>query len=589
MKTHTLSVLALFLLAVIVYSKPPTTSASPTATLTLGATVISEGDDFATRVLGIPWDMNGNPYPDFPTTLKNVDRNTFSVSNGFWNMTATNNDARIWLLWTGIQNTQKVLRMGDRFPIDASKYKLLSFYMCSSADSFANVYWFYDRSPHDDPANGISNFLNVEAGCKLYVLELTQGASVNSWSGNVLGLRLDPVNSAISFQIKWVRLTTADTTNVVPLSWSGAPGGTLDFYISPTGCGANDGILIGSVDNAPSSGTFNWGSALQPNPSPDTPFPLPESLEPGQYYVYMLDTATGAVTCANSQLEIRQAPILVFHKPSFYSGPDYASQVVGDPWGMSNAQDVQKASNFSSLSFNNGILQGVTSSNDPQIVLRVTQPIDTSKYKYATFNFRVDGTQNVGQGWVQRFIWWYQGPTIDAVITEDMIIYEGWHRYTVDLSTAFLENGSWSGFPTTLRFDPAEPVPPLNLTIYLDYLTLTGDEIITSGDLFEIVYETEPAQGVTVTLYYDTDTNPDNGRTLIPPLPQQPSVGPFLLYLPVIKSISAFASEIGLPSGERAYWDTTGVPAGTYYISADVSDGVTTTTWYSELPVIIID
>jgi hypothetical protein len=36
-------------------------------------------------------------------------------------------------------------------------------------------------------------------------------------------------------------------------------------------------------------------------------------------------------------------------------------------------------------------------------------------------------------------------------------------------------------------------------------------------------------------------------------------------------------------------WDTEAVPHGTYFVSADVSDAITTTTWYSEVPVAIED
>src|SRR3989442_4558270 len=140
------------------------------------SSVISEGDDFATRVLGLPWDMSTGPYPDFPTVFFGVDRGSFGATNGLWSFTTTNNDPSLTLLFPGIKDTQQILRLGDRFPIDTSKYKLLSFRLCSSINDTANVYWFYDQGPHVVYAG--SKFIDVGAtsgsNCAVYVIDMTQ-------------------------------------------------------------------------------------------------------------------------------------------------------------------------------------------------------------------------------------------------------------------------------------------------------------------------------------------------------------------------------------------------------------------------------
>ena len=99
------------------------------------------------------------------------------------------------------------------------------------------------------------------------------------WNGFLKGLRLDPVStgSGISLQLDWVRLTMADTSKIVPINWANVASGTnLFFYLSKSStCSTSGATLIGTAPRTGSSGTFNWGSALQPSPTAATPRPLP--------------------------------------------------------------------------------------------------------------------------------------------------------------------------------------------------------------------------------------------------------------------------------------------------------------------------
>jgi hypothetical protein len=567
---------------------PGRAGASGQISITIGTSQIAEGHDYATEVLATPWDMNGAPYPDIQTTLKNIDRYSFKSRNGAWEMEGQNTDPKIWLTWTGINNTQEVLRMGDRFPIDTSAYRLLSFHLCSSQETFANVYWMYDRSPHNDPDNGVTQFVEIQPGCRLYVVDLkTFPRFSGTWSGSPIGLRLDPAVDPIDFDLAWVRLTPRDFTNTVPIDYSGTSSGTkLDFYLSLTSCGASDGIMVGFMTTTGSSGTFNWGASLQSvNISYfDYDLPLPESFESGSYYAYA-KTPTGSTYCAPGTLDIQKAPLLSFTSPSYVSGPDYASQQISDPWGMANNDDIENTKNVNNVAFEDGILTAVSTTGDPQLHMNVAGSINSNKYRYATFRMFLPGEQTVANGWIQRFHWWWQGPSFDAVSTQDMVIYEGWHTYTIDLENALMETGGgWSGSPTGLRFDPHESSSALNA--HIDYLVLAGDTKVSQGSLFNIVYDLTAGANSTVTFYYDANTNPTSGRVFIG------SVGAsriaeieslFSIYLPVIRF--NFPDELNLFTGLSYSWDTAGVPKGTYYVSADVTDGVSTTTWYSELPV----
>ncbi len=230
------------------------TSANTQTSISLQNSVVAEGNDFATRELGMPWDMKSDPYPDFITALKNVNRSTFKVENGVWELTATNADVKFWLHWSGIENTQDILKMGENYPINSSKYKLLSFYMCADSSSRANVSWFYTGSPWSN--YGVSRYLQFDAGCKLHTMNLsTFDTFQGSWQNNPIGLRLDPVSDLTTFQIDWVRLTSIDTNNYLPISWSNLdPNATHHFFLSKSGCDV-DGIPIGTVSGN-SSGVF---------------------------------------------------------------------------------------------------------------------------------------------------------------------------------------------------------------------------------------------------------------------------------------------------------------------------------------------
>ncbi len=338
--------------------------ATPNATLSLGVTEISEGKDYATQELAIPWDMNGQPYPDFPTAFTNVNRDNFVANGDTWTMSGTNNDPNVWLLWSSIIATQEVLRLGDKYPIDTSVYKLLSFQLCnnSGANNFANVYWMYDKSPHLSASNGISQYFNTKAGCRVYVLDLPTSANFQgTWTGQPLALRIDPATVQMNFKMDWARLTSKDTSNIVPLSWAGTtPNTSLYFYVSDTACGTN-GYFIGTVSSGGSgSGTFNWGATLLDDPEQNTQsgakLPLPESFEPGNYHLYALQNNTGSPICAGETLTVHRAPLLTeFLSPSMLSGQDYATTVLGDAWGMGNPEDIKLTQGVTTLGFNNGI------------------------------------------------------------------------------------------------------------------------------------------------------------------------------------------------------------------------------------------
>ena len=549
--------------------------------------IVSEGNDFATRVLRSPWDMSLPPYPDFPSVLGNFSRSSLNVSSGMWSMNTTNGDPRVNIYPTGL--AQIALNVGSRFPIDASRYVLLSFRMCSSQSGSGQIYWFYDQTYTKFAG---SNFFSVSSGCRIYVIDLryigtnTLVGGANGWNGNPVGLSIDPINlgSNVLIQFDWIRLTTASTSSYLPISWQNLVGTNIEFYVDTNNTGY-DGEKIGVVSGASANGTFNWGSALLNGGSAGSPYPLPESLQPGTYYVYALVDGAQAGYSSGS-FTVDGTPILSFSRPSATSGDDYATVVGNDPWDLSNSQDLSSTTNIANYSFNAGILNAQTnSSGDPQIYMHTFSQIDTSRYKYLTYRMYVEGTQDIGVGWVTRWLW--DGPTWST--TKDIVIYEGWQTYSVDLSKIGLEPGSsgWTGLKSFFRLDPLEVPAPM--PFHLDYVMLTADERVQQGTAFPIIYQISETSGVTINLCYDTDQNPANGKVSMQIYsPPPPTGGSYLIYLPLVYRTYVF-SDLPRPLGTNQLWNTSSVSIGTYYICADVSDGVNTATWYSDTPIIVVN
>ena len=302
---------------------------------------------------------------------------------------------------------------------------------------------------------------------------------------------------------------------------------------------------------------------------------------------------SGPAYCASEALEIRKAPVLTFQKPSMNSGPDYADVLLDDPWGMSNAGDIDLMNNIQSSTFSGGLWEGTTTSGgDAWIHLNLSSNIDTSQYKYVSFRMWLEGEAPPSAQFlsVHRWIWWDDTP-VNAVATEDMLIREGWQTYSFDLSQALIDPSSppgsgWNGSPIVFRMDLHEEVSSIDF--HLDYIALRGENKGTIGNPYSVVYNLSPTSGVTPTFYYDTDSDPDNGgRTL---MVQYPS-STYQIFIPIgLKNYDGspiLEPEINLLYGDRFWWDTSTVPAATYFVSVDLYDGINTTTWYSEVPIIL--
>ena len=149
--------------------------ATPTITITApgaAGVVVPEADDFATTVIGNPWDMSEAIPPDVESSF-NVD--SVSIANGVWKGVARNNDPQLTLLSRGYGQSNPCClgalhwKPNDGFvnPLDADKYHIVSVRMQltgSGAASQGEFFWL--RSDNPTAAPEVSNFFPTSTAGK---------------------------------------------------------------------------------------------------------------------------------------------------------------------------------------------------------------------------------------------------------------------------------------------------------------------------------------------------------------------------------------------------------------------------------------
>lgn len=457
-------------------------------------------DDYAAQNLGAPWDMTDPSVFAFDYTRQYGGVTNLTLANGILSATSINSDPRVALLTPTPIGATPVPPEGGYRPVNTSLYRYLTVRVNVPTSSFAQVFW---HTAQNAPFNA-SGFQAVNPGWNTLVFDLAAGGqgSMGSWSGLVQGLYFDPMMTAGTFQIDYVRLS---------------------------------GERLQNPENSP--------------------------------------------------------PALRITAPSYLSGPDYASEQLGNPWDMSDAADVVKTVALGPLSFDNGILTtstGNCSSNcdDPQLLLNVGPAVDTSRYKYATYRMKMESIPGVYPESVARWLWWSSTPSQSST-SDDIVVYEGWRTVSIDLNKVALEAGSFAtwanSIPTVFRFDPHEETRARAFSI--DYILLTGDN--TANDSFTIRYQASDSDGkdVRTQFFFDTDAQGFNGQPITcSTAAGGGATGKFNLFLPALSKPGASTSVV---EGAACRWDTSNVPNGTYYIYGVADDGTNVTRTYSELPVIV--
>ncbi|GAB4196217.1 MAG: hypothetical protein OHK0022_13520 [Roseiflexaceae bacterium] len=536
------------------------TNATPRAA---NIAAVSSRDDFATQVLYDSWDLDN---PDdiaiwHTQTLGNW--NNATVSGGVLSATSTNADPRVFIRVPTPGGAVPAPYEGSYKPIVPASYRYATVRMFFDKTTAAQFVW-----QNRTGTFGTSAFETVNAGWNIITFDLTRegtgrvGAAWNSL-GTADGFSLDPAVATGNFALDFVRLSQGLVA--VPITWDpGGLSGNVDIYVGPD---SSQKARIASVPA--SSGSFNWQT----------------SLAPGSYSVFVQQGGS-VVGGSPFTLPVNSTPQVEVTAPSFISGPDYASQVVGDSWDMSNPEDVASPANLTNVSFSNGIMraQNVNGNEDGHVGLRVTTPIDTTRFRYATYRMQVDTLPSPLNAPVARYLWWNTNASV-AGTTEDIVVYKGFRTVSFDLAT-IERDATGPGIPwnssvqRVFRLDPHEYTQ--SIAFQLDYVMLTGNE--RADTVFNIRYNPIDADGTTpqVSLFYDTDAQGFNGTAISCTTAPTPVNGANPVYIPTITKGSPPPV---LPSGQTCRWNTASLPNGTYYVYAVASDGLDSTAIYAEVPV----
>jgi len=580
-----------------------------------GPVAFGEMPEYATLVWNDPWDMSQAldvRQIDSPQCNQLNHFNPYTpCSEGIWcgQVRAGSTDPYLYLLHPGFRDSLHVGRDGNLRPINAAYYTQLTFRMYLSSvdpnDPGFMVYWTNgtDQDIGTNPSRyGSSHFYKTYAGWNIYTIDLSQETAPPDgalpWTGQLTGLRLDPgmVNMGGKVvMLDWVRLSPRQTRQV---RWSTS--GTGSIKIKLQSAASTDELRMYRI-------VSTWTEPVS-IPATQGFYDVPASLPPGDWYVQL--ELNGQNSAPAGPWQIQAAPTLRFTKPSYTSGEDYATVNLGRAWDMNVPGEVYSYYNTTAPTFSDGILTSTSLDTnpvntcsgyweDPYIFMlddnywdppyTTSPPIDTAKYRYLTFRVKLDGTPDLGYGWGAR-VGWADFLSQNCGITNDLPLLAGWNEYSIDLWAGNIVEpdepncrSPWraSSQRRQLRFDPTES--PVAITWHLDYIRLTANDTAQRNSTFQIKYLLNKTAGVSVTFYYDTDTNPANGRTLANQMVSSSS-GPYKVYLPFIVNSSQSQNN----PAERVFnWNLAGVPPGTYYISADVNDGYQTTTWYSETPMIV--
>ncbi len=599
--------------------------------------VLSNGDDFATTVLGDPWDMEQRRDIGWEENFSLI-----QTVDGIWSgrIDVTNpaggNTGYLFPLFQGFPTAWPVGKIGANYPVDTSRYTQLSYRMYVSERAAGNhaVYWTHEV----DWPTGSDYFALADRGpngWKLYSWDMTAangdaGARAGSWqSGPVYGIRIDPNPASAAYdsrvvvdvKVDWIRLTDPTTSPRYTVTWqqSGLPAGaSVEVYVDTDNRGY-DGMAVASVPA--SAGRYELLTSILPG---------------GDYYVYI--RSGDVVSNYGARLRINNPPVLRWDLSTI--GEDYAATVLRDPWDMSGPTDLANLGEeffsspelyalrqFYDYDFTDGVFSATADSSYAQQHYSVwrqsdvqlwptidrAQPVDTGKYRYLVVRMWVDEpgnrtlSQRVFDGWVGRVVWWNGDIHVDGFCTDEFFYYEGWNTYFIDLEARDWPIGyqptwnarSWeaSGSISHMRFDPLEV--SVDTRFHIDEIRLLADPVVDRSMKLDLGVGDADGHPVTLSYFYDTDNHGFDGRPLsstsqsglaAEAAAEAAGLGrrsylPLVALRPVAELRPLMTdSDLALT---RAVLNMSAVPAGDYFIYACATDGIAETCHYLPIPVTV--
>jgi hypothetical protein len=271
---------------------------------------------------------------------------------------------------------------------------------------------------------------------------------------------------------------------------------------------------------------------------------------------------------------------------------------------MDSTADVDQVLN-GSYAVDGGILAVTVphDKSDVQVYMSVPTAIDTDRYYYLTYRLWFDydyrlWVPDVGQ--ITRVFW---GRKYVETVSGLIYDYPGWQTYSLDLRSADLVSGpSWDVADwKTFRIDPIANHTGADVTVYIDYMKLTGDEEADSFTNVEWQLTDPDSTVTTMTLCYDDDHSGLDGTHVVTlTLTNGEQTGMAMAAVGLSSSLHAtgeLTETAYLPLVMRNYvvpctgacytWHTSNVLAGTYYLYACMDDGYNQLCRYSERSVVI--
>jgi hypothetical protein len=563
-------------------------AAGVTVTFAPPGNVFPAGPDFATDVIGDPWDMNSMSDISIDPQQR-TDWATLGVSAGTGVPNAIggflNGPSGLSILYQSHYNVISTQRNGRTFPIDTNAYRRLSFKIKTDVGHTAIIWWFH--RPYSHPSGegiggGILSGLTTGGAYQVQSVDLSsipnQTGEVWTQSPTTAGLRIDPNPNPENVFFDWVRLTAADGTPQAKMQTVQWAGGSGNATVTVTDSTNTTFTVCASV----AGGSCSWNYGIVP---------------PGNYTV----TVTRGASNGTAPFRVNNPPTVQVTRPSMTSGQDYATTFQPSPWDMNDPGDIDNdwigsdhiteswpGTEFIGTSDGACVNDCATQpTGDPEVyMLANNEPsisrgsIDSTKYRYLTFNMQIDHAYDLFAGSVGRILFGHAStfqngisPHYNLAVSAAFLAWPGNVTYSIDLGAlgVGMDQGilpspyspspsTWASSPIRqLRIDPHEFAQVVQF--HLDDVKLTAMSEVAPGGTFQINFNRADADAgdtVSVRLFRDDDRNGANGMTEITPSP--------------LTGVSSFN------------WNTGSTPTGVYYIFALVSDGIDTRGWYSNAP-----
>lgn len=529
--------------------------------LYVSETSVAESADYASEVHSDPWDFSNATDVAGPT----------SMSDGL--LTYAPSSKVQPSLVNSTASSQAWGKDGRTYPVDASRYTVLSLRLWSSARSPGGVSWATCTWAQTS-CRGFYAFTMLP-GWNTYDLTLRSSGLASSpaaWSGRVTGMRLTGATGP-TVKVDWARLREAAQPEV-QISWDD-PGPASTVYWDLDDDSSNNAFGVAPYDRTTTRG---WGIAAHAVPSGTTwrTARMPMGLfPPGRYRFFVPYDSGSGMAEKSTWVTVRARPRPVMLTPSASQGADWATTVRKNAWDMAQASDY-RLHNARVLGANGSWFAAENTSNDPSVTLPVGRGFSGSTFHLVRINMALLGAYSLANapsgGCVGRLLWTTaSGGNAVWQTTDDLVLYPGWNAIDVDMRTTpakaivdpvlGAKRIGWDGQTITqLRFDPNED--PGKRRWYLDDIRVAADPA-SAGGRFDVTFTDQAGAAGTTARVEAVDE---------------------------VNQVQVVATDIAVQPGTNTvtWLPPTSVPAGRYRFRLTISNDAGSVTRWAAVPVQIV-